>query len=294
MRPANIVTAVADILAGWTVTNAHYIFLNSSGLQYADTHRNLFFLILATIGLYGGGVVMNDVADFELDKIERPERPIPSGLASRKGATIFGICLLLLGICFAFMVSILSGEIAFCVAALAMIYDFFGKHHNFFGPLNMGLCRGGNLLLGMSAPFFVMQDFFLLALIPIVYIAAITMISRGEVVGGNKKAIVLAGFMYLLVIASLLFIPIYILKTKNIFFIDGFVFLFLLLIFQPLFAAYSNPNPANIRKAVKAGVISLIVMDASITCAFGGWQFGLIVLALLPISFLLAKVFAVT
>jgi 4-hydroxybenzoate polyprenyltransferase len=143
-RPANIVTAVADILAGWAIA---ICFIGKNDIFFFDfqTHR-LTFLILATIGLYGGGVVMNDVADYKLDKIERPERPIPSGLASRTGATILGIGLLLFGIFCASMVSCLSGAIAVAIALLALIYDFFGKHHNFLGPINMGMCRGGNLL----------------------------------------------------------------------------------------------------------------------------------------------------
>jgi len=96
-------------------------------------------------------VVMNDVADYELDKIERPERPIPSGFASKEGATVLGICLLVAGIIFARQVSQLSAIIASSIAVLALLYDYLGKHHNFFGPINMGLCRSGNLLLGMSA-----------------------------------------------------------------------------------------------------------------------------------------------
>lgn len=80
MRPANIVTSVADILLGFA----------ASGLVqnpfFSDGHFNisgldaLLWLILSTIGLYGGGVVFNDVFDAELDKVERPERPIPSGI----------------------------------------------------------------------------------------------------------------------------------------------------------------------------------------------------------------------
>jgi 4-hydroxybenzoate polyprenyltransferase len=52
--------------------------------------------------------------------------------------------------------------------------------------------------------------------------------------------------------------------------------------------------PQLIGKAVKAGVISLIILNASLAAAFAGWQFGIIVLLLLPISIYLAKKFAVT
>ncbi|MBI3509179.1 MAG: UbiA-like protein EboC [Bacteroidetes bacterium] len=288
MRPANIVTAVADILAGFSlVTWKDYD-------TVTDHSSKLFFLIIATIGLYGGGVVMNDVADAELDKIERPERSIPSGLASRKGASIFGICLLIFGICAACMVSLLSGVVAFFVALFALNYDFFAKPHKFFGPLNMGLCRGGNLLLGMSASVWILRNCYPLAILPVIYIAAITMISRGEVMGGNKKAILVAGFFYLMVIAGLLFIPFYVIHKTDIFITDAFAILFAALIYQPLFNAFSDPAPMNIRKAVKAGVLALIAMDATISVSFMGWHYALIVLALLPVSVLLAKVFSVT
>jgi 4-hydroxybenzoate polyprenyltransferase len=49
-----------------------------------------------------------------------------------------------------------------------------------------------------------------------------------------------------------------------------------------------------IGKAVKAGVISLIILNATMASVFAGWQFGLIVLILLPVSLWLAKKFAVT
>jgi hypothetical protein len=65
-------------------------------------------------------------------------------------------------------------------------------------------------------------------------------------------------------------------------------------IFRPLWNAMQNPIGPLIGKAVKAGVISLIVMNASWCVAFGLWPVALAVLALLPLSMLLAKVFAVT
>ena len=75
MRPANIVTAVADILAGIAMAGTLYF------KQFDITA--IILLILSTAFLYGGGVVMNDVFDADLDKVERPERPIPSGLIKK-------------------------------------------------------------------------------------------------------------------------------------------------------------------------------------------------------------------
>lgn len=75
MRPANIVTSVADILAGIAVSG----FLMEVTLSF-DFIYPMILLCIATIGLYGGGVVFNDVFDASLDKVERPERPIPKGV----------------------------------------------------------------------------------------------------------------------------------------------------------------------------------------------------------------------
>jgi len=171
MRPANIVTAVADILAGVAISGFFFL----TGIEYSA----IVFLILSTIGLYGGGVVMNDVFDAELDALERPERPIPSGLIKKTEATFIGICLLLFGIIMAFQVGVVSGSLALGTAIAALVYDKYGKHHPVFGPLNMGLCRGLNLLLGISILPLMLERVWFVAIVPVIYIAAITMISQG-------------------------------------------------------------------------------------------------------------------
>jgi 4-hydroxybenzoate polyprenyltransferase len=304
MRPANIITALADILAGFAVTSSFVFFLaydSALTLNIPVTHLplfNLLLLLVSTVGLYGGGVVMNDVFDAELDAVERPERPIPSGRVSKGSAATLGLSLLLLGIVAAWVVSLVSGLIALTVALLAVIYDRYGKH-TVLGPINMGMCRGGNLLLGISAvpylPFGSQSSltaYWPLALIPIVYIAAITTISRGEVHGGNKNALYLAFVLYALVIGSIAALSL--LKPLPSWHSLPFLALFAYLIFPPLLRAFRDRQPRNIGLAVKAGVISLIVMDAAIGASFAGWAYGLLVLALLPISRYLARIFAVT
>jgi hypothetical protein len=288
LRPPNLVTAVADIAAGVAIAAAICEYETLSDFSVLALLR----LSFSTVCLYGGGVVMNDVADFETDKIERPERPLPIGDASRIGATVFGIFLLVAGIVFALKVSSLSALIAASIAVLALLYDYLGKHSNFFGPLNMGLCRGGNLLLGMSACPESLTSYYFLAIIPVIYIAAITMISRGEVTGGNKKGIQYAALVYAFVIGLIAMVSIY---SKNYFYESLlFIALFTFLIYGPLIRAYKIPAPQNIRNAVKAGVISLIVMDAALATCFAGWLYGFCILLLLPVSLLLARIFAVT
>lgn len=294
-RPANILTAIADILAGMAAVGALYILNDPKLGEAAFTMRissSGLFLILSTIGLYGGGIVFNDVFDAELDAVERPERPIPSGKATKTGASILGIVLLLIGIVAAFMVSIPSGIIAISIAILALVYDKWGKHHNWLGPINMGLCRGLNLLLGVSLYAMYLDELMFLALIPIIFIGAITMISRGEVHGGDRKTLWGAFVLYLGVIIFLLglsFLPYFQLNISLIFIVG-----FAAMVFPPLLGAIKEPSGPKIMKAVRLGVMSLIFMDAAIAAGFMGWNYGLIVVFLLPLSILTARMFSVT
>lgn len=282
MRPANIVTAWADILAGFA----------ASGAVGLINIQVLGWLLLATTGLYGGGIVLNDVFDAELDAQERPERPIPSGRASRQGATLLGSALLVTGVVAAAQVSVLSATLACGIALAATLYDAVGKHHPIFGPLNMGACRGGNLLLGISAVPAMIGEHWFLAVIPIIYIAAITTISRGEVHGAKGITGIIALLLIGLVIAGLLGLGL--LQDYHVLAALPFVALFAGRVLLPFIKAVREPKPEQIRIAVKAGVLSLIVLDATVAAGFASLPYGLLVLSLLPISIALAQIFAVT
>ena len=284
-RPANLPSAAADSIAGTAIAGAFLILPMTQELAI-----DFILLVFSSVFLYAGGVVLNDVFDVEIDRIERPERPIPSNLIPLKRAAIFGGTLLLLGLLLAFRVSITCGFIAFILALAILSYDAFAKKHPFFGPLNMGICRGLNLLLGMAILNNFDYSFF--GLIPIIYIAAITMISRGEVHGNNKNAILFAAFLYGLVIVGIvLLLGMY---SFNLLIALPFLALFTFLILKPLLRAYKINSPENIKNAVKAGVLSLVVMDACIVVGFSTWWLGLLTLLLLPLSLFLAKSFAVT
>jgi 4-hydroxybenzoate polyprenyltransferase len=290
MRLANIVTAISDILAGVAIA-CFALEIKWTELSFLP----VVLLMLSTIGLYGGGVVFNDVFDAELDKIERPERPIPSGLISKNSAAVFATILLILAVVAAAFVHeqlfSFSFFLAFIIAIAALVYDKWGKHHSFLGPLNMGLCRGLNLLLGISIFPEALSQYWVIAVVPIMYIAAITMISRGEVHGAKKTTLFAAIIFYFIVIASILVTAV---GNGSLLYTIGFLVIFIALIFPPLQKALKEPKGPLIGRAVKAGVIGLIAMNASWAAAFGAFYFALLILLLLPLSLWLAKLFAVT
>ncbi len=300
VRPANVVTAWADILAGAAIAVGVGVYIENQDNTFwafrelisMELGRSLIWLLLSTTGLYAGGVTMNDVFDAELDAKERPERAIPSGRASKTGATIFGLLLLGMGIGAAFQANMYSGWIAVSVGLLALVYDRFSKHHVLLGPMNMGFCRAGNLLLGLSILPAAFSSIWMLAILPLVYISAITLVSQGEVNGGSSKIVWLAIGLILLIVAGLLGMVAF--ELSRFLSMVGFVLLFVWLVLPSFLKAARAPEAANVRRAVGAGIMGLIPLNASIAAGFAGWPLGIIVLLLLPISIGLARLFAVT
>lgn len=282
MRPANIVTAFADILAGAAIVTANVTSFQS---------LNLFLLLISTAGLYGGGVVFNDYFDADLDKIERPERPIPSGGATLKNTLILGVVLFIIGIFSALMVSMSSAIIAALICLFAVLYDAVTKHFDIVGPLNMGLCRGLNLLLGMSLFPGLMWSYWYFIFIPVIFIAAITLISKGEVTGSGRKPLYAAAFCYTLIFVVFLYLGLY---YGNLMGSLPFTILFAAVVFPPLYNAIQEPSALRIRKAVKMGILSLIILNAVIAALFAGFIFGVGILLLLPLSMYMGRYFAVT
>src|SRR5690606_16783055 len=90
IRPSNTLTAISDVLAG--------VALACLVIQ-ADLPEpiSLVMMSIASMLLYVGGIVFNDVFDAKLDAVERPERPIPSGRIPKGAATGLGSIAFILG-----------------------------------------------------------------------------------------------------------------------------------------------------------------------------------------------------
>ncbi|MCS6967594.1 MAG: UbiA-like protein EboC [Cytophagales bacterium] len=293
MRPPNLPTAVSDILAGSAIAAFFaYEQLLDGELVAQLSWQSLFLLLVSTVCLYGGGVVINDVFDVEIDKIERPERPLPSGRALLHKARAMGLTLLVAGILTSLAVNAICGGVALVIAVLALIYNRYAKHHAFWGALVMGLCRAGNLLLGMSWLQQWHPIYLLIMTTPLAYIASVTYISRYEVRGGNAVQLGKTFPLELWAMLNPLLLSINI--TNNWQSVLPFVVLLSMLTLPPLIKSQQEPTPENIKKAVKARIIALIVLNAAWAATFGGWWWGVATIALMPISKLLARAFAVT
>ena len=285
LRPANIITAITDVLAGISLSGI--FFLDQSQLPLDI----IALLCLSTIGLYGGGIVFNDIFDAPLDRIERPERPIPRGTISIQAALLVGIVFFLIGLTAAFVANPVAGYLAFFIVLAALLYNKWGKHHAILGPPNMGLCRGLNLLLGLSIIPDQVFSMWYIAFVPILYIGAITLISKGEVHGSSKTPLFIAAILYAIVVSAIGLLANY----NQYFLLTATVLLaFSWMVYCPLWKAIKDSSGKNIRKAVKAGILGLIIMNAGWALASGAFSIALIMLLMLPLTLWLGRFFAVT
>jgi hypothetical protein len=65
-------------------------------------------------------------------------------------------------------------------------------------------------------------------------------------------------------------------------------------VLPPFWRACRTPGPGPIRQAVKAGVLSLVLVDASIGAAYAGAAYGLVIVATAVVAAALARLFPVT
>ena len=140
---------MADVAMGFLFVQA----ADWQWMQWWDSWT-LAMLLLASSLLYIAGVVLNDVFDLEIDRQERPERPLPSGRISLAGARRLGWNLLFSGVLAGtatgfFVGHLRPGIIAALLAICIVLYDAWLKRTP-IGPLAMGACRMLNVFLGMT------------------------------------------------------------------------------------------------------------------------------------------------
>lgn len=140
-------------------------------------------LAASSVCLYSAGMALNDWADADLDALERPERPIPSGRIPRSRALAVGAALTALGVGAAFAGGRASGAVSLALAGSLWAYDLRFKLTP-AGPAVMAVCRGLDVMLGAAGPGWRR------ALVPAGAVAAhtvvVTAVSRGEVVGSTR------------------------------------------------------------------------------------------------------------
>ncbi len=251
----------------------------------------LFSLLIASACFYAMGIALNDYMDYPLDKLERPERPLPSGRIARSNALTL-ICILgMSGLVITFFVHWVSFFIACTLVALICLYDTFLKKHYLFGPICMGSCRGLNLLLGISLLPSQLPKFWWISFIGLVYISVVTALARGEVGDAlYPKRVWMMSFAILVCSVAVMCLG----RGDTLLATFITVSVFFLWTFRGIYPSLKKPDAVHIRKAVGTCIIGLPLLDAAIATTFGGMTAWLTVFAFMLISYAWSHVFSVT
>ncbi len=273
VRLPNVFTAPADVAMGLAAAGAAW-------------EPRVAWLFGASALAYAGGMALNDARDAELDAIERPTRPIPSGRISRTAAHLIAATCLGGALALSSLVGTRSLVAASLLVVSIIIYDVWARR-TVVGPLVMALCRAFNAGLGISLGALGVH-----ALGPAVilfsWVFVLTGVSRFEVTQAPLRAIREAAlsFAFLLAVSTAMLIQ----RGGT----DGLPFLALLAWWMaaPVRAALAEPSPPRIICVIKASVLGIILYDAAVAGGAWGVMPGVAVAALFAPAYILGRRFA--
>lgn len=286
MRFANVFTAIADIAMGYLVAT-----------QSFKPWPVFACLCLASSLMYLAGMILNDLYDVDVDRVERPQRPLPSGAISLSTARWMGYGFLIGGCALGALAGWLqhsvfaatdgqvglmwrSGLFSLLLAFSVVAYDRFLKKTP-LGPIAMGACRFFNVLLGMSMArevdgpayaAYLTSPFFVIAGGIGVYIAGVTLFARTEARASNRWmlaagiAVMFAGLAMLASISwfDMKSLPFWLpLQAKSLW--PLMIVLISLSVMRVTMMAVLEPHPSRVQAAVKQSLLTLIVLDACVS-----------------------------
>jgi len=135
LRPLNVFTSGLAMLIASAILGT---------LQEIDT----VILVMAVVMCYAGGAnALNDIVDFEIDKINRPMRPLPSGNVKKQTALILSILLFGTGTLLCLELSETAKVIGIVIAMpLMVLYSKYLKGIPLLGNITIAFVLGLSFL----------------------------------------------------------------------------------------------------------------------------------------------------
>ncbi|WP_432280661.1 SCO3242 family prenyltransferase [Streptomyces luomodiensis] len=143
--------------------------------------------VCASLCLYEAGMALNDWADRDVDAVERPGRPLPSGRIAPVAALTAATGLTAAGLACAAAAGRPALATATTLAGTVWAYDL-GLKNTPAGPPAMAATRALDLLLGATASAGHLRPALRPAVLLGAHTLAVTTVSRREAVGGSSTA----------------------------------------------------------------------------------------------------------
>lgn len=289
-RIAALPSALANILIGFLLANGSW-----------QPALPLVWLLLASACLYLAGMVLNDVFDIEVDRKERPNRPLPSEAISVRAARSVGFGLLVLGIALAGLASLVSCFFAVGIAILVFLYDGPLKR-TVFAPFVMGSCRTMNILLGASTVASIPQVAIWYAAAIGVFIAGVTLLAKREAAESQSASLLLPGGglmavgMLSIVYSAWKFASSGMVNPRVAQVLPLAIGFICLPIFRRLTLAISTASGKAVQATVITSLRSLIIFDACMALLIetGRPAYSIVILSLVGASWLLGRITKLT
>lgn len=131
IRPVNCVMMGFAVLVGAAI---------GGGVGLLSSPRELVLAFLTGFFMTGGAMAVNDYYDREIDAINEPGRPIPSGAVSPGEALVISGVFSVLGLGSAWLTSVNNLAIGVFAWVAMMAYSTFGKRMGFPGNLMVSAC----------------------------------------------------------------------------------------------------------------------------------------------------------
>ncbi len=116
------------------------VIVGASLVSALDSSINLLLGFVTSFALTGASMALNDYYDREIDAINEPNRPIPSGAVSPEEALSLGAALSIIGLVAALMTNMLCLLVAVVAWIIFATYTTKGKRTGFLGNLLVSTC----------------------------------------------------------------------------------------------------------------------------------------------------------
>lgn len=296
IRLPNVFTAPTNVLAGY--------FSSISQNDASGTH--LVALMVSSGLLYVAGIILNDYFDIEVDKKERPSRPLASGIINKEQALIVALSALATAnmICI-LAVSLSSFAISVALSGTVVAYNYRLKRNTITGPLAMGTARFLNVILGASPAL----GAFILAnntgmVLPnlwtilsaagslFAFVIAIMILSKREVIGNSGQDHVVVISIVFAIIA-LIGILGFMLHFHPAFLVNLSIFA-VVMIFTFTRYLIRASSPESLQKVIRNMVVSIVILDSVFVSGTAGIVYGMATLLFIIPAVVLARKMYVT
>ena len=283
IRLPNLFTLPSNILLG-------FVLVTTFTLTITSAVQILILIAISTL-LYCVGLVLNDLFDYEIDKKERPNRPLASGKISRKIAIIIVTTFTAIALILSLLVSVTTFGISVLLLVIVFSYDKYLKNTN-AGPFTIAAARVTNVILGSSANIIGVDNFtqnipfmFVISII-FVYVSLIGFLSRYEVQGFNEniKSYLIPIIIAVIVSSILVFNLIGFFKHESLLILALFSFIMAKAIYK-----IHKKDSTGIQQTIQLMILSIIVLDSIFLTGIAGLTVGAPVLILLAPLLILAK-----